>query len=460
VLVALGCVGSVAAGVPPNAGADWTGFGYDASRSGDDPNPTGITAANAASLVRQQVQLPGTVDSAPIYLKGVTVEGSVHDTLFVTTSYGITLAIDARTGATLWQYTPPSYAHLAGGPQITTAGPVADPSRNWIYAASPDGRIQKLSVADGSVAWRVPVTKLPSREKISSSLNFADGDVIATTSSFDDQSPYQGHVAMISSGGRLVHIWNALCSNRARLLLPSSCASSDAGIWGRAGAVVMPGSGNLLVATGNAPWNGTTNWGDSVIELSPAAKLIGNYTPSITAKLYDRDLDLGSTSPVYLTPDLIAQGGKDRLIRVLSLAKLQGTAPHQGHEVQSVSAPAKAQLYSAPAVWRANRVWLIVADSGATEAWVVQGGRLRAMWKNTTPGTSPVIAGGLLYVYDLVGGAVNVYKPASGQLVTTLVAGGGGHWSSPIATDGFVALGEGDANDQATTGILDVWRLP
>jgi hypothetical protein len=440
--------------------ADWTRFGYDASRSGDDPDATEISAATVGSLVRQQVQLPGTVDSAAVYLEDVTVEGATHDTLFVTTSYGITLAIDAESGSTLWQYTPPSYARLAGSPQITTAGPVADPSRRWIYAASPDGRIQKLSVADGRVAWRRAITRLPQREKISSSLNYADGQVIATTASFVDAAPYQGHVAMISSDGRTLHVWNALCSSRTRLLVPSSCDSSDAGIWGRAGAVVIPRSRNLLVATGNAPWNGTTNWGDAVVELSPTAKLIGNYTPTNSARLYEQDQDLGSTSPAYLTPQLIAQGGKDRKIRLLSLAGMSGTSPHTGGELQSVSAPGRAQLFTAPAVWRENgQIWLIAADNAATKAWILRGDRLRAVWQNSNPGTSPIIAGQLLYVFDPYGGGLRVYDAATGLLLTTLPAGAG-HWSSPIATDGIVAVSEGNANDHATTGVLDIWRLP
>jgi hypothetical protein len=447
--------------VSSTASADWTRFGYDASRSGDDPNATGITAANVATLVRQQVPLPGTVDSSPIYLEGVTVGGSAHDTLFVTTSYGITLAIDARTGAILWQYMPPSSARLAGSGQITTAAPVADPNRQWIYAASPDGKIQKLSVADGSVAWRVSITRLPRREKISSSLNYADGHVLAMTSGFFDQKPYQGHVAFISPAGHLDAVWNALCSKHARLIDPasSSCRVSGASIWGRAGAVALPGSGDLLVATSNGPWNGKTNWGDSVIELSPTGKLTGNYTPSNQAKLNDRDLDLGSTSPVMLTQNLIAQGGKDRLIRLVSLSSLSGTAPHVGHELQAVWAPHKGELFTAPAVWRAHRVWLIAADNLGTQAWVLHRQRLHAVWKSSATGTSPVIAGGLLYVYDLYGGGVNVYRPASGQLVATLAAGSG-HWNSPIATDGFVALPEGDANDHLTAGVLDIWRLP
>jgi len=405
------------------------------------------------------VQLPGTVDSAPIYLKGVTVEGAVHDTLFVTTSYGITLAIDARTGSILWQYTPPSYSQVAGSPRITEAAPVADPSREWIYAASPDGRIEKLSVADGSVAWRVWITKLAKREKIASSLNFAHGHVIATTSGFFDKAPYQGHVAVISSSGRVLYVWNALCSNRTRLIEPASCPASDSAIWGRAGAVVVPGSGDLLVATGNGQWNGKTNWGDAVVELSATAKMVGNYTPKNTAELYDADQDLGSTSPVYLTPGLIAQGGKDNKIRLLSLASLQGTAPHKGGELQVVPTPSMSHLFTAPAVWRASGTWLIAADAGATQAWVLHNKRLQPVWSQANGGTSPVVAGDLLYVYDPSGGGLRVYLPASGTLVATLPAGSG-HWNSPIATDGFVALPEGSANDHVTSGVLDIWRLP
>ena len=67
-----------------------------------------------------------------------------------------------------------------------------------------------------------------------------------------------------------------------------------------------------------------------------------------------------------------------------------------------------------------------------------------------------VLAGGLLWVYNL-GGGLRVYEPASGKLVTTL-SSGGGHWNSPIVTDGRVALPEGDANDHATSGVLDIWR--
>src|SRR5438034_5111283 len=135
------------------AAHDWTRFDYDAKRSGVYPFATGITAANAARLQRQRIELDGTVDASPIFLHGVTVEGTRHDVLFVTTTYGKTLAIDAANGHVLWQYVPPRYSSLAGTYRITNATPVADPSRTAIYAAGPDGRIRKLWVADGRELW-------------------------------------------------------------------------------------------------------------------------------------------------------------------------------------------------------------------------------------------------------------------------------------------------------------------
>ncbi|HKC77231.1 MAG TPA: PQQ-binding-like beta-propeller repeat protein, partial [Gaiellaceae bacterium] len=408
------------------AGRDWTRFGWDARRSNDDPDATGITAANVGSLHRQQVRLPGTVDSSAIYLHGVTIGGATHDAFFVTTTYGITLAIDAASGTILWRWTPPGYSSWTRSAQITTATPVADPSRRWIYAASPDGRIEKLTVSTGHAVWRRSITKLPSREKIASSLNFADGHVIATTGGYiGDAPPYQGHVAILAARtGRLLHVWNSLCSNRHGLIAPATCGASDSAIWGRAGAVVVPGSGNLLVATGNAPWNGTTNWGDAVLVLSPRAKLIGNYTPTDTAQLNASDTDIGSTSPVFLTSKLIAQGGKDGKIRLLSLPRLRGTTPHKGRELQIVSTPSGGDLFTAPAVWRSGkRVWLIAADGGATQAWSLRRGRLHSVWRSAVSGTSPVIAGGLLWVYDPGGGGLRVYRPTSSKVVATLSAG-------------------------------------
>jgi hypothetical protein len=398
------------------------------------------------------VTLDGTVDSSAIYLRGL---------FFVTTTYGRTEAIDAASGAVKWRFTAPGYSSWVGSPQITTATPVADPSGKWIYAASPGGRIYKLSVANGHALWSVSITRLPSREKIASALNFAGGHVIATTGGYiGDAPPYQGHVAVIdAASGRLLHVWNSLCSDRTGLLDPSSCGASDSAIWGRSGVVVDPSTGDLLVATGNAPWNGTTNWGDAVLRLSAdATRLLGNYTPTNTDQLNATDGDLGSTSPVVLDAGHLAQGGKDGMIRVLSVAAMAGTSPHKGGELDVASTPSGTDLFTAPAVWRTgSATYLFAGDNGGTAAWRYSGGHLTQAWQHGAGGTSPVVAGGLLWVYN-PGGGLNVYAPVSGRLIATLPCGGG-HWNSPIVVAGHVALPEGNANDHATSGMLDIWTV-
>ena len=435
------------------AGHDWTRFGWSPARTSAPTFATGIAASNIASLHRQQVQIGGTADSSAIYLHAVAVNGGTHDVFFVTTTYGKTVAVDAASGAVLWTFTPPGYSSWAGSPQITTATPVADPSRQFIYAASPGGVIYKLAVANGHSIWGVSITKLPSREKIAASLNFFNGRVIATTGGYiGDAPPYQGHVAIISSGGRLLHVWNSLCSNRRSLLDPGSCGASDSAIWGRAGAVVDPSNGQLLVATGNAPWNGSTNWGDAVIRLDAnATRILGNYTPANTDELNSGDVDLGSTSPVPIA-GFVAQGGKDGRIRLLSKSRMRGTRPHKGGELSVVATPSGADLFTAPAVYK---TFLYAADNGGTAAYRVRNSKLQVVWRTGTGGTSPTVAGGLVWVYD-PGGGLNVYT-LGGRRVATLACGGG-HWNSPIVVDGRVALPEGNANDHATSGVLDIWR--
>jgi outer membrane protein assembly factor BamB len=462
-VAAAGSTASVARSV--KRGGDWTRFGFDAARSSSGPHATGITAANVRNLRRQRVILDGTVDSSAIYLRGATVHGRKRDVFFVTTSYGKTMAIDAGSGRVLWRFTPPGYSRWAGSGMITQATPVADPGRRYVYAVAPNGRIHKLSVSTGREAsgWPVAVTLDPTHEKIAPALNFARGLVLVATGGYiGDAPPYQGHlIAIDGKSGKIANVWNSLCSDRRRIIQPSTCPGSDSAIWARAGVVVDPATGNLLVATGNGPFDGKRNWGDSVLMLSPnASHLLQNWTPSDQKSLNDGDVDLGSTAPALLGHGLAVQSGKDGKLRLLDLRKLNGhggAGPFTGGELQTL--PLDDGLFSAPAVWREHgRTWVFVSTFSGIGAFELVGRQLRLVWAHDAGGTSPVVAGGLLYLYDPSGG-LSVYRPASGSLVTRLPAGAG-HWNSPIVTDGRIALPEGSANDHRLSGVLDIYRLP
>jgi hypothetical protein len=436
---------------PQSSARTWPLFGVTPDRRNDFRAPTGITAGNATTLARVSIGVPGTVDSSGIFVGGGFV---------VTTSYGKTIALD-RHGRILWTYTPPGIDAWQGSAQITNASPAADPDGEHAYAVSPDGVVHKLSLADGSEvtsgSWPVTITRDSTHEKLGTALNISGRLLLATTGGYiGDAPPYQGHVVSIDrTSGKIVHVWNALCSDRHELIDPSSCPDSDAAIWARAGAVVEPGTGRILVATGNAPYDGKTAWGDSVLELSPdAGELVGSWTPPNQEELNSGDVDLGSTAPALVRGVdgrlYGVQGGKDGLLRLIDIARMQ--------VVQTLPDPGSTPMFTAPAV-RGRDVY--IATDGGTAAYRLTGSgtpRLLKLWANDSAGTSPVLAGGLLYIYDPTGGGINVYRPSSPDPVTTLPAKAG-HWQSPIAIGGCVLVGEGSANDHETSGTLSLYCL-
>jgi hypothetical protein len=466
--------GALAARAIPSG--DWPQFGYGAQRSSAGPADTGITPGDVRLLRRRTVHLDGTVDSAAIELHAVKLRGRRRDVLVMTTTYGRTIALAAGTGRKLWEFVPGDIGSYEGSAQITTATPTADPNRRYVYATSPDGRIHKLALTSGheirSGHWPVTLTFDPTREKLASPPSILGASLIVVTDGYNGDTPsYQGHVVKIDRAtGRIEAVWNSLCSNRHGLIdPPRSCPASDSAIWGRAGAVIEPGSGRILVTTGNAPFNGSTDWGDSVLELSPSLKLLHNWTPSNQASLNSGDSDLGSSSPVLLPESggrrFAVQGGKSGVLSLLDLDRLNGSTggagPRTGGELQTIPAPGGAPVFTAPAVWKhAGRVYLFVADNAGTAAYTFGANRrLSVLWQDGTPGTSPVVAGGLLYVYDQIHGALVIRRPASeGQLASLPAATG--HWNSPIAVGGRIVLPEGNANAFATSGTVDIYHLP
>ena len=468
--------------------ADWPTFGGSNARSNANTQSTKITAGNVGSMVRMQVKISAPIDAGLIYLKGVQVKGAKRDVFFGTTNMSRTVAIDADKGEVLWEYAAPGFdeaAAMAGAripmgfnvKQITNSTPVADDNREFIYAATADGKVTKLSIADGKAVWSTAVTKLPNREKMASPLSFVNGKVLAPTAGYvGDTAPYQGHVAVLDAKtGAIEKVWNSLCSDRAELLDPTACPQAQSAIWGRAGIVIDPANGNLLFATGNGPYDGKTAWGDSLIVLdSTATKMVGNWTTTNNEELNKRDLDMGSTSPVLLGDGYIAQGGKDGTIRLVNMKDISGIDAHQGKELQIVEVPGKQQLLSASATAKINGTTYLFASHsrGGTTAWTFGTDHmLKEAWKVSEGGNTPFVAGGLLYIYNPQGG-LRVMDAATGKVVTTLESTGG-HWNSAIVVDNRIALPEGAiqgfggmggaaqaAAPEIPQGVVSIWKLP
>jgi hypothetical protein len=68
------------------------------------------------------------------------------------------------------------------------------------------------------------------------------------------------------------------------------------GIWQGGRAPTLDASGNAFFSTGNGTWDGSRNWGDSLLKFSVSVSGLGfldYFTPSNNGALNTADLDLG-----------------------------------------------------------------------------------------------------------------------------------------------------------------------
>lgn len=457
-----------ATGSPPASGTalNWPVFGHDPARSGVDVGDTTLNSTNVSTLVEKwQISFgSGNVaDSTPILLANIQVGGTGQQMLYQTAKNGETFAIEAQTGKIIWTYS-------TSGPQITQSTPAADPSGTAIYVPGVDGKVHKLNAATGAEmsapGFPATITTIPSTEKDASALNVANGYLYATTSGYDGDAPYyDGHVVSVNLSTGATNVFNSLCSSLTTLPTNSSCSNSDSGIWARGGAVVDPYpsmNGEVYVATGNGLYDGTNNYGDSVIALSAnVSTMIGSYTPTNYTTLQDDDTDLGSTSPTLLpvqsnsaTPLMLAQGGKDSILRLLNRSALPGVSG----ELQEITLPSR--LYATPAVWTnaagvtyiffglPNQIDAYELETSATgasslvQAWSAQDGT------TSGEGTSPVVSNGIVFV--AMDNAIYALSAQTGNELwsstSTAHSIGPVHWQSPIVINGWVYCSDRNGN--------------
>ena len=460
----------------PAATYDWLQFNFDAQHSGNNSRETTINPANAGTLHSLfQVPLPSIADGAPAYLSGVNTPTGVRDLLFVTTKDGHIMALDAHTGVQVW-------SHQNAGVQYTTSSPAIDSDRQYVYSYGLDGKAHKYQVGDGveitGNGWPETATLKPSVEKGSSALSIATAKngtsflYVANGGYPGDQGNYQGHITAINltDGSQLV--FNADCSNQAVhfVLTPGTpdCSAVQTAIWARASVVYDSDTDKIYMATGNGNFDPANHdWGDSVFALNPdgtgaSGNPLDSYTPTDYQQLQNTDTDLGSTAPAILpTPahsavqHLAVQSGKDGKLRLLNLDNLsgQGGPGHIGGEIGTViNVPQGGGVLTAPAVWvnpSDGSTWVFVANASGISGLrlaVNSSGvpSLQPVWQNSSGGTSPVVANGVLFYAS--SNLVRALNPTDGSQLWSNTQIGGIHWESPIVANGVLYISDENSN--------------
>jgi chitodextrinase len=432
----------------------------DNSRAGANQKEFGLTTSTVKTATFGKL-FSCPVDSAvyaqPLWVANLTINAAKHNVILVATERNSLYAFDADASpcASLWQKNLIDAAHggTAGespvpssqvgsgfgdlAPEVGITGtPVIDPGTNTLYVVSKseivnsgtffqrlhaidlltgnenfggpaniDTSIFVNGTGDGSVGGQVAFDVKHEHQR--AALALVNGIVYVAWASHEDADPYHGWVLSFSAS-------NLSLLNKFK----DSPNGNRGGIWMAGGAPAADSSNNLYLITGNGDYDGTNDFGDSILKLSSSLTLLDSFTPSVQDQLNAADLDLGSGGAVVLIDlpsalldhqHLLIGGGK--------------------------GAGFTGQLYSLD---RTNLGQFNASDLGARQIFAVGGGIFAtpAYWQNTLyiAGT-----GTKLQAYSL--------NPATGVFTTTPA-------SQSASTYGFPGATPSVSSSGATNGII------
>ncbi len=309
---------------------DWLTWGGDPQRTNWAKAETTLSPANVSRLeLKWRAQLD-TVPNAinylstltdPVVVEGVNTRQGVKTLVFTMGNANSVYAIDAASGQVVWQRAFPNtmkplQPDSTSCPNGANATPVIDKQSGTIYALATDGKLRGLSVVDGED--KMTPTDFVTPYSRNWSLNLVDGVVyttvargcgnsIANFAAMDVTNPAHPQAHYFTSTGR-----------------PS-------GAWGRGGLVRGPRSFYAMTADG--PFDPAAGrFGESFLALTPKdLRLIDSYTPANWQYLNQKDLDLGSGSPVVFpfgNRTLVAGAAKEGVLYLLDAGSLGGSDHH------------------------------------------------------------------------------------------------------------------------------------
>ena len=267
----------------------------------------------------------------PLVLTNVLVGGGYHDVVFVTTVNNSVYAFDANDpGATepLWHvnFGVPANLHDydfgcldINGNMGIIGTPVIDPAARVLYVVSLtkaggqfEQRLHKLDVATGADMPGSPVAISapdfnPLLQNQRPALNLDRGNVYVGYASHCDKEPYHGF--LISYDARTL---------KQEAVLNTSPGGGGASIWQSGQAPSIDTEGNIYLDTGNGSWNGSSQFSESFLKLSPSLRILDWFTPTNHEQLDKDDNDLDSSGATLIpNTNLVLGGGKEGVLYLL-----------------------------------------------------------------------------------------------------------------------------------------------
>jgi PQQ enzyme-like repeat protein len=460
--------------VPANAQVNVTQKNNNPSRDGLYID-SAFTPGNAANLVRDanfNGTITGNVHAQPLYIEG----GSNGPMIIAVTASNNIYALNASTGAVIWQRTDIGPAVTSGLPcgNINPAGTIGTPvvdlaSRRLFFDALIAGSpikhfIYSLNVDTGATnaGWPVDLNATASYNGIPfvslaqenrGALALVNGIVYNSYSGYlGDCGNYHGWVVGVDiNNPSNVHGW--------------ATTASKGGIWGHSG-VASDGT-NMFVITGNTTGTGGTWGGGEAIIRLQAGPVFTNqptdyWAPTNWLSLDNGDTDLGGCSAILIdvpgaTPSqLVLALGKDGNAYLVNRNNLGGiTLPVASQAVDGVTRGQSSATYHTKQgtyfVFRTGSggisAYKVTAANppAIVPAWNVSQSGQGSPWVTTTDGTNNAIVWVVgaqgdhrLHGYNGDTGAVIYAGGGANELMT-----GDRKWNSGIVARGSIYV----AND-------------
>ena len=397
---------------------------YDPGRTGANLSESTLTAANVnvnqfGKLYSYPVD--GAVYAQPLYVSGVAINGVSRNVLYVATMNDKVYAFDADSASAtpLWRRdftSPPAVVPvpitdivggnlniignvgITGTPVINRAPDRTSGTLYLVARTKENGsyvqRLHALDIATGAQRAGSPVTIAasvpgkapdatngpnglvvafdPKRQNQRAGLALTNGVVLVAWSSHEDAVPYHGWIMA----------FNATTLARIGIFAVTPDVYGG-GVWQGGRAPTIDHAGNAYFATGNAKWDGTRNFGDTLLRFSvtqTAMALVDFFTPGNEANLNTSDDDL-SGSGFTLLPDtnLLLGGGKEGVLYLIDAAKnLGGKVVNDTQIVQKFNVNG-GHVMGGPVFWNSSTSGALVynwAEDDVLKAYQLGGGRL------------------------------------------------------------------------------------
>jgi hypothetical protein len=372
---------------------------YDNNRSGANLQeailtPSNVSANSFGFLFTQTVD--ANIFAQPLYVPNLTINNSVHNTVFVATLNNSVYAFDADTvQAALWHTNlgQPANIGFAATPAIgILSTPVIDTSANRIFVVSLSVQTGKkvytldaLNLLNGTVIAAVPIqgavggtgdnsqsTPCPAGNGLTVEppcIPFKPAEQMQRPALLEDPSsgtiyigfgtmspteatnPYHGWLFGYQYAGNtftqtLVFSATANATQTGPACTgtnpPSNQCGHGGGIWMSGRGPALDSSG-VYVITGNGGYGGTGsgNWGESALRLNSLGSVVDSFTAYNYATLNAADLDLGDAGGMLFTStnttiqNLMLAAGKTGMVYVMNRSSLGGLSQGNKGAIQS-----------------------------------------------------------------------------------------------------------------------------